>query len=284
MKADNHRIGAHQSIAGGLSKSIGRAVEIGANCLQIFSSAPQRWDSVSHTTAEIEAFKKASLEKDVHPVFIHAKYLVNLGTDNAFLLEKSISAVLADMKLAHAIDAVGVIVHFGSHPLLWGGVKRKIYGQIVRQILSESQGSTKFLFENSAGGGSTIGTTLEELGMIAGDLNDDRVGFCLDTCHAFAMGYDLRTEDVVSIFADQVEKQIGWGRICAIHANDSMGELGNKRDRHDNIGKGKIGKEGFHALLHEKHFRNVPFLLETPGKEHSGPDKENIDMLWKLSR
>lgn len=277
------RIGAHQSIAGGLSKSVLRAVDIGANCLQIFSSAPQRWDTVAHSEEEIKAFRHNSQTHDVHPIYIHAKYLVNLATDNAFLLEKSISAVIADMVLAQKIGAVGVIVHFGSHPLLWAGLKRKTYGQIIRQILRETPGDAKFLFENSAGGGTTIGTTLTELGMIAQDLPESRVGFCLDTCHAFAMGYDLRTPQTVAEFSKEVERTISWNRVYAIHANDSMGELGNKKDRHDNIGKGKIGEEGFKAILHEEHFRQKPFLLETPGVDRLGPDKENIDTLKRLA-
>jgi len=177
-----------------------------------------------------------------------------------------------------------VIVHFGSHPLLWAGLKRKTYGQIVRQILKETPGDAKFLFENSAGGGTTIGTTLTELGTIAHDLPEERVGFCLDTCHAFAMGYELRTPEAVDAFSKEVAHTITWDRVVAVHANDSMGELGNKKDRHENIGKGKIGEEGFNAILHEEHFRRKPFLLETPGVERSGPDKENIDTLRRLAK
>jgi len=273
------RIGAHQSIAGGLSKSVDRAVGIGARCLQIFSGAPQRWESVVHSESEIRDFKTALEKSGISPVFVHAKYLINLGTDDAFLMAKSISAMIEDLRFASSVGAQGVIVHFGSHPTGWLGPKRGMFIPLVRQILSETPSDVSFLFENSAGGGSSIGVTLTELEAIGKDLPESRVGFFLDTAHAFAAGYDLRTAETVNAFVAEVGYRIGWERVAGFHANDAKVDLGSRRDRHDNIGEGKIGLEGFKVLLNHPAVLGKPFILETPGKDHSGPDAENIKRL-----
>ncbi len=276
------RIGAHQSTAGGLVAAIDRVVAIGGNCLQIFSSAPQQWKPLQRPQSEYAAFRNACSTRDIAPVVIHAKYLINLGTDDAFLLSKSVASVIDDMMVAHHIGAIGVIVHFGSNPHRWVGPNRKRYIAMMHQILKETPDDVSFLFENSAGGGNTIGTTLEELSAIAADFPMSRVGFCIDTCHAFAMGYDFRTSESVNRFIREVDTKVGWHRVKVIHANDAKEPLGSHRDRHENIGKGHIGYAGFTALINQPKLQGISWILEVPGTDRSGPDKENIDRLKNM--
>jgi deoxyribonuclease-4 len=254
-------------------------VAIGGNCLQIFSSAPQQWKPQQRPESEYAAFRTACTTHDITPVVIHAKYLINLGTDDAFLLSKSVASAIDDMVVAHHIGALGIIVHFGSNPHRWVGPNQKRYITMLHQILKETPDDVSFLFENSAGGGNTIGTTLEELHAIADDFPESRVGFCIDTCHAFAMGYDLRSRESVDAFVAAVDTAIGWDRVKIIHANDAKEPLGSHRDRHENIGMGQIGSEGFTALLTHPKLQKIPWILEVPGTDRSGPDKENIDRL-----
>lgn len=286
MKPRDHkrRIGAHVSVAGGLLLAPERAEKIGANCMQIFSSPPQQWRSATYAPEEMEAFKEEIHTRDLLPVFVHGVYLINLASDNPVIAKRSCDALILDLQFAQRIGADGVIFHLGSHPLGWSHGKRDQLINAFDSILQNSPQESFLIVENSAGGGHKIGTTIEELSRIYRDIRNERVKFCIDTAHAFAAGYDLRREVDVRRFVDEVNAILGWQHVVAIHANDSKADVGTRKDRHENIGKGKIGKAGFRALLHHPMVMDKPFIIETPGFKDKGPDEENIKILRKLAR
>lgn len=278
------RIGAHVSIAGGLLNAPERALKIGANCMQIFSSPPQQWRASSYTQEEMSRFRQVAAEKDLTPVFVHAVYLINLASDNPVIVRRSRDALILDIQFAEKIGAEGVIFHIGSHPLGWVHGKRDELINTLQSILKNTPRETLLIVENSAGSGTKLGVTLAQLAEIKKDVRNPRLKFCIDTAHALESGYDIRSKEAVDSFADEVERTIGWDNVVVIHANDSKTDLDSNVDRHENIGEGKIGLGGFRALLHHPKLADKPLIIETPGFEDEGPDAKNISILQKLSK
>ena len=276
------KVGAHVRTAGGVDKAVDRAQEMGAETIQVFSGAPQAWRRKNYSKGEVDAFKARLKETGIGPVFIHGLYLMNFGTDNPELLKKSQEALIAEMNSASLIGARGVIFHLGSHK--GAGYEARV-GQVVdqcRQVLDATPDDAWLILENAAGQGGAIGSKFAELGRIAQESGSDRVKICLDTQHTFAAGYDVKTREGLDATMAEFDKEIGLDRLAAVHANDSKIELGGSRDRHENIGEGFIGRDGFENLLSHAAFADVPFLLEVPGFDDSGPDKANVDILKEL--
>ncbi|MCH7617495.1 MAG: deoxyribonuclease IV [Chloroflexi bacterium] len=276
------KLGAHVRTAGGVDKAVDRAEEMGAETIQVFSGAPQAWRRKNYSNEEVAAFKARLKETGIGPVFIHGLYLMNFGTDNPELLKKSQEALIAEMNSASLIGARGVIFHLGSHK--GAGYEARV-GQVVdqcRQVLDATPDDAWLILENAAGQGGAIGSKFAELGRIAQESGSDRVKICLDTQHTFAAGYDVKTRKGLDATMAEFDKEIGLDRLAAVHANDSKIELGGSRDRHENIGEGFIGRDGFENLLSHAAFADVPFLLEVPGFDDSGPDKANVDILKEL--
>ena len=273
------KIGAHVSSAGGVSKSVARAAGIGCETLQIFGSSPQGWAFKPVPEKEVEAFRTASAEAGIGPAFLHAIYLINLGTSNPANLEKGIQSLINYMNLAADIEANAVIFHPGSHK---GAGYDAIFDQVVdslKRVLDNSPDGPSLAVENMAGMGEHIGAKFEELGRIIEAVGSPRLKVCLDTQHSFAAGYDLATTPGIEAMITEFEDTIGKGRLAAVHANDSKRPCGSGVDRHDNIGEGFIGESGFATIMGHPAFRDVPFLLEVPGFEGKGPDQRNIDIL-----
>ncbi len=273
------KIGAHVSSAGGVSKSVARAAGIGCETLQIFGSSPQGWAFKPVPEKEVEAFRTASAEAGIGPAFLHAIYLINLGTSNPANLEKGIQSLINYMNLAADIEANAVIFHPGSHK---GAGYDAIFDQVVdslKRVLDNSPDGPSLAVENMAGMGEHIGAKFEELGRIIEAVGSPRLRVCLDTQHSFAAGYDLATTPGIEAMITEFEDTIGKGRLAAVHANDSKRPCGSGVDRHDNIGEGFIGESGFATIMGHPAFRDVPFLLEVPGFEGKGPDQRNIDIL-----
>ena len=276
------KLGAHVRTAGGVDKAVDRAEEMGAETIQVFSGAPQAWRRKNYSNEEVAAFKARLKETGIGPVFIHGLYLMNFGTDNPELLKKSQEALIAEMNSASLIGARGVIFHLGSHK--GAGYEARV-GQVVdqcRQVLDATPDDAWLILENAAGQGGAIGSKFAELGRIAQESGSDRVKICLDTQHTFAAGYDVKTREGLDATMAEFDKEIGLDRLAAVHANDSKIELGGSRDRHENIGEGFIGRDGFENLLSHAAFADVPFVLEVPGFDDSGPDKANVDILKEL--
>ena len=278
------KIGAHVSTAGGISKAVGRGVEIGCEALQIFGSSPQGWAFKPVPGDEVEAFRQDMAEAGMGPVFLHAIYLINLGTPKEDVLAKGVQSLINYMGLASTIGATGVIVHPGSHG---GAGYEAIFPQVVssiRKVLDHSPEGPVLALENMAGMGQHIGAKFADLGRILQEIDSPRLKVCLDTQHCFAAGYDMATREGIDAMIAEFDREVGASNLLAVHANDSKRPLGSGVDRHDNIGEGFIGEEGFAAIMGNPAFQDAPFLLEVPGFEGKGPDSQNIDILKKIRR
>jgi len=282
---NNIKIGAHVSIAGGLPNAITNAKNIGANCIQIFSSAPQMWRRKQYSEKELSQFKNLVNQNNLNPVFVHAPYLPNICTNKTDNLEKSIIALASELQFVHAIGAEGLIVHLGSH--LGEGFK-KVKPQIIdaiAEIYERSGFNTKFVLENSSGKSNVVGAKFSEIGDIIASLKSKHnvnVGVCLDTAHMFASGYDIRTKVGVTKVINELKKTNVLAHTICLHVNDSKVDLGNGNDRHENIGEGFIGKDGFKSFFSFDEFKSLPIILEVPGFEKKGPDKKNIEILKSI--
>jgi deoxyribonuclease-4 len=272
------KIGAHVSTAGGAHKAIDNALTIGAECIQIFASSPRAWAFKPQKPEAIGAFRARSEETGIGPAFLHGSYLVNLGGDDE-LVAKSIGSLTAHMNAATELGAKGVIFHSGSNK---GKGFDAVLDQAVAamtQVLANTSEETWLIIENSAGAGNHIGATFEEIGRMIAGISSDRVRVCIDTQHTLAAGYDITTSSGIDSVMNEFDSAIGLDRLAAVHANDSKTELGSGKDRHENIGLGSIGSEGFANIMAHPAFADVPFMLEVPGIEGNGPDVPNIDAL-----
>jgi deoxyribonuclease-4 len=280
------KIGAHVSTAGGLHTGFERASKIGAECMQIFESAPQQWGTARLDDDQVQEFRDRMEESGIGPVFIHGKYLMNLASADAKIFKTSASTLRSSLNIAGRIGARGVIFHTGSSKGLgFEAVFEQICDAATR-VLDETPPETWMIFENSAGHGDTIGGKFTELGEILRRIDNPRAKVCIDTCHAFASGYDLSSAEGVAGVMEQLEREIGAHNVAAVHCNDSKTKLGAGRDLHQNIGEGEIGRDGFAALVAHPVMAGVPFLLEVPGYKidgaGKGPDKPNIDLMKEL--
>ena len=280
------KIGAHVSTSGGLITGFDRAEAIGAECLQIFESAPQQWGTARLDDDQVEAFRARMAASGLGPLFIHGKYLMNLASADAKIFKTSSSTLRSSLNIAGRIGARGVIFHTGSHK---GVGLDSVFEQICEaatKVLEETPEDTLMIFENSAGQNGVIGSKFEELGAIIKRIDNPRAKVCIDTCHGFAAGYDLSSADGVSAAFEVLDREIGFQNIAAVHCNDSKGALGSGRDLHENIGEGKIGRAGFAAIMSHPALAEVPFMLEVPGYKldgaGKGPDKPNVDLLKKI--
>jgi len=282
------RIGIHTSTAGNLANAARKAHELGANCFQIFSASPRMWRTAPPDPAQIEEMQAARAEHDLTPLVIHDSYLINLASSDDAIRAKSIAGFRGELERARAIGAEYLVMHPGSAK---GHETLELALETLAKSLENASKGLVFdgfclLFENTAGGGATIGRTLEELKTLR-DMAAPKlpfpVGYCLDTCHLFASGYDVATEAGLKETVRQAEKVLGLDRIPVIHTNDSKGTLNSHLDRHENIGKGHIGLEGFRRILNHPQLCAKAFVLETP-IDNEGDDQLNVDTLKSLCR
>jgi deoxyribonuclease-4 len=254
--------------------------------MQVFESPPQQWGTAKLTDEQVEHFQAAGAASGISPIFIHGKYLMNLASPDPKVFKTSVSTLRSSLNIAHRIGAVGVIFHTGSHKGL--GVET-VFDQICEAaagVLAETPPETWMIFENSAGQGGTMGSKFAELGEIIRRLNNPRAKVCIDTCHAFASGYDLSNADGVAATMDELGREVGFENVAAFHCNDSKAGLGSGRDLHENIGQGQISRAGFEALLARPEIQEIPLILEVPGYKidgaGKGPDKPNIDLMKEI--
>jgi deoxyribonuclease-4 len=276
------QIGAHVSAAGGTFKAIARAEEIGAECFQIFASSPRMWSSKPIPEKVAVKYKSEMQRAGMGPTVLHGKYLIALGSPDDELVAKSETALQADVAAANALGALGVIFHPASHRGQGFEAVVDKFAASVRKVLEGEPGDTLLMLETSAGAGDHIGSSFAELGTLIRAIGDDRVAVCLDTQHVWAAGYDITGADTLNATIDEFDKEIGLEFLRSVHANDSMRDLGSSVDRHENIGEGFIGNAGFATLLSHQAFKDIPFYLEVPGTNKSGPDRPNLDVLKKI--
>ena len=266
------------SASGGLDKAIDRAQEIGAEAIQLFASSPRAWAFKPPSEEHVVDFRAKAVKADVSPVFIHGSYLVNIGGSGE-LVTKSVDLLVKNMGVASQIGAAGVIFHGGSH---LGAGFESIFAQAVaaiEEVLSKSPSDVYLIVENSAGMGSHVGSSFEEIGRLVSAVKKSQLMVCLDTQHCHAAGYNIADPEGIDGAMEEFDAEIGLSRLVVVHANDSKIKFGSGVDRHENIGEGDIGLEGFETIMGHPAFRDVPFILEVPGFEKKGPDKENVDRL-----
>ena len=276
-------IGAHVSTAGGLSTSVGRAQALGVECMQIFLSAPQRWQEPRHSDEQVQEFCRLVLEAGIAPNFAHATYLINLASEDPALRQRSIQNLSAGAAWADRVGLAGIVVHVGSgrgQPVHEAEVQ---VARALEQVLSNGS-RCAILLENSAGSGELLGSRFEQIGGVFDRLGrDERLGLCMDTAHTFASGYDLRQDDGVQRALDEISRSMGIERLKLIHANDSKVGLGSAVDRHENIGRGLLGEQAFERMLAHPMLAPLPWVLEVPGYDDKGPDLQNVLDLKRLA-
>ncbi len=273
------RIGGH--VGGGLSSAIDNTLSIGGNCLQIFAGSPRMWARSLWAVDVTQKFTELAIKNDLNPVYIHALYLTNLASDNEELVEKSIAALVTDMKNSASINGAGVVLHIGSHQGRGWQDSRTLVIESIRKVLESTPDNSYLLLENSAGQKGKIGS-LTELADILNSINSPRLKVCLDTAHAFEAGYNFTTDQGLEIWLKEIESTIGFEKIELLHLNDSKTPLGSGRDNHQNIGDGYIGSDGMKKLINHPKLAHLPLILEVPGLEGMGPDKENVDRVKSL--
>ena len=274
-------IGAHLSTRGGLHTAFERATAIDAASAAIFAKNSNQWKGKELTGDDCARFAE---KRNVRPMLTHASYLINLATTNAEFHRKSLAAMLDELDRAERLGIHAVVLHPGAH---MGAGPDAAIDQIARSLdrihaaLPDHRVVT--LLETSAGQGSCVGCSFEELGRMI-DLVDDkqRVGICFDTCHVFAAGYEIRTRDGYARTIDEMERHVGLHNVGAFHLNDSKKPLGSRVDRHQHIGEGEIGLEAFRLLLNDPRFKHLPKVIETPKTVETVSDRRNLRVLRAL--
>ncbi len=272
------QIGAHVSSSGGIDKAIDRAVEIGADSVQVFTQSPRTWRPTNHDPATFERFRERRDEVGLRGVLCHALYLCNLAAPDDGVYEKSVAALRNTTEVACGIGADGVVFHVGSHlgSGFAAGLERVL--PAMAQVLELCSDETWLLMENSAGAGGTIGRSIEELATLYERLDrHPRLGVCLDSCHLYVSGIDVTDRPTLDALLDEVDGALGLDRLRALHVNDAAAPLGSNRDRHANIGEGLLG-ERLGVFLGHPRLQGLPAVLEVEGKDRKGPDKEQIDL------
>ena len=272
--------GAHCS--GGIKGALDRAIEIGADSVQLFAQSPRAWRFPEHAEEDLARFRERRSEVGMGAVLVHALYLCNLATKDRTVYGKSRATMRSTVDTACAIGADGVVFHVGSHlgAGLKAGVKRCV--PALREVLDRCSSSTWLLLENSAGAGGTIGRSVDELAILVDALDrHPRLGICLDSCHLFVSGIDVGTQEAVATVLGEVEERIGLDRLRALHVNDAAAPLGSNRDRHANVLEGMLG-ERLGAFLAHPAVQALPALMETPGPDGHGPDAAELQKLRDL--
>jgi len=281
-KSSGLLFGGH--VTGGITGAVKTALDIGAQSMQIFIGSPQTWRPPQPAPGDITKFKDEVKSNKLGPVFVHGNYLVNLATSSPENLQKSVLNLHTALRLSDQVGADGLIFHPGSAGT---GTRAEAIIKILAAmtvVLKDYTGKCKLLLEMTAGSGQTIGDRFSEMGEIISELDyDKRLGVCWDTCHLYSAGYDIKSEKGLEKTVDEFEKLVGFEWLYAIHANDSKTPFGSKKDRHENIGQGYIGEEGFARMLKHPKLRPLPWILEVPGFDNKGPDKKNLDILRRLA-
>ena len=273
-------IGAHMSIGGGFFNSLYSGKELGCTTIQIFTKSANQWKAKKLTSEDIDKFKQAQKEAGIFPVVGHDSYLINAGSGDKELLQKSREALLLELTRSEKLGLLYLVMHPGSNPDEKEGIKR--IANSLSWVHSKSKNyKTKICLETTAGQGSTIGYKFEQIAQII-DLTqeNERLGVCYDTAHTFEASYDIRDKKAYEKTFKLFDKIIGLNKVKVIHMNDSKKDIGSRVDRHEHIGKGFIGLEGFRLILNDKRFEKIPKILETPKEENM--DEKNLATLRSL--
>ena len=263
--------------------AVDRAVNLGCTTFQIFTRSPRQWYSAKLDPETAKNFSDKVKKHNMQPVFAHMPYLPNLASPKDDVYKKSVKTLSSELKRCEQLEIPYLVTHLGSHlgKGMETGFERLING--INKVLSFTDGKVTLLLENTAGTKNSMGSTFEDIQQIIGNLtHQEWVGVCFDTSHAFAAGYDLRTKETIQETISSIEETVGFEKVKLVHLNDSKGELNSRKDRHDHIGLGKIGEEGFRNILASK-FGNLPLIMETPIDDRRD-DVGNLKKLKELCR
>lgn len=277
-------LGAHMSIEGGFDKAIDRGKSIRCTTIQIFTKSNTQWRAVPLKKSVIEDFRIKKEESGISPVFGHNCYLINLASNDKEIYKKSMETLLAELSRCETLGIPFLVMHPGSH--MGAGEKEgmKRIAESLDEIFDKiTNYKVQIALETTAGQGRNVGYRFEQIAEIIGLMKyKKRAGVCLDTCHIFAAGYDIRDKKSYEKTIDEFDRIIGIGRLMAIHMNDSKKELGSRVDRHWHIGKGFIGLEAFRLIMNDERFRKIPKVLETPKEADMKEDVMNLRVLKSL--
>ena len=276
-------VGAHVSIAGGLSNAVERGVERESDAIQIFHQSSRAWRPNRYSDDDVAEFRQALAVSRIETVTIHAVYLINCASGEDEVRAKSLQALKNALTLGDRIGAAGVVLHPGSQKGRDYDESMAAVGEALREALAETD-RCPILLEDTAGATGTLGRDFDELARLV-DLGggSKRLGLCLDCCHLLASGFEVRRRDALAAVVDELDSKIGLDRLQALHINDSKMPLGSNRDRHATLGDGEIGARGLRVFLSEPRFEGLPALLET-GPEGGGPDLAQVRLAKRLRR
>ncbi len=272
------RVGVHVSIHVSIDRAVDRAVKLDCNTFQIFTRNPRQWKPARLTSEAAKAFSEKVKSHDIKPVFVHMPYLPNLASPKDGIYNKSINTLVTELERCRRLEIPYLVTHLGSHV---GAGKHAGFTRLINAInhaFNVTGGDVTLLLENTAGTKNSMGSTLEDIQHIIKQLiHQESVGICFDTSHAFAAGYDLRTADSIEETIRKIDDVIGFEKLKLVHLNDSKGDLNSRTDRHEHIGLGKIGEEGFRNILGSR-LGNLPLILETPVDSR----RNDVDNLRKV--
>ncbi len=277
-------LGAHMSIAGGIPKAVDRAMDVGCTVLQIFVKNASRWKGRLLSDDEIEAFRCGCRSAGLKALVGHDSYLINLASPDDALWERSQEALIDEIERSTALDLAWLVVHPGAH----GGSGEERGVARIAEAIDRVQdrlddASTPIALETTAGQGTSVGHRFEHLRDILSRVRKpDRLGICMDSCHVFAAGYDLRTPETWEQTLNEFDRVVGLDRLQVLHVNDSKREFGSRVDRHQHIGEGEIGSRGFCLIMNEERLRGVPKILETPKGKDGEEDRRNLATLRSM--
>jgi deoxyribonuclease-4 len=273
-------LGAHMSIGGGVFNAILRGKELGCTTIQIFTKSANQWKAKEITSEDIEKFKQVQKETEITPVVAHDSYLINIGSRDKDLLQKSRESLLVELTRSEKLGLPYLVMHPGSNPDEKEGIK-KISDSLNWVFSQSAKYKAKICLETTAGQGNTLGYGFEQIAQIIDLVNEkERIGVCYDTSHTFAAGYDIRDKKAYANTFKEFDKIVGLKKIGVIHLNDSKKELGTRVDRHEHIGKGFLGLEAFKILMNDPNFEKIPKIIETPKVDDW--DKINLKLLRSL--
>jgi len=277
-------IGCHVSTAGGLAKAVGRGVDRNCDAIQIFHQSPRAWRSTAYSESDFAEFRAAIHGSAIEAVVIHAVYLINCASKEREVRRKSLTALVHALRIGDEIGAAGVVLHAGARKGEPHGASMKRAAKAISDALGESE-RCRLLLENTAGTQGPLGRNFDELAELI-DLcgGDGRLGACIDCCHLLASGYEIRSPQALDEVVGELDAKLGLARLQCLHVNDSKVGLGANLDRHANLGEGELGDAGLKPFLSEPRFEGLPALLEVPGPDGHGADRDQVEIAKRLRK